>query len=130
MEQTLYFTQMFPDCDVPASLKSILEQTVIRKANIDVESRYIFAEIFSPVYIADKDLSELKSTLIFQYELHRLDFDLYHPVDQLCKMSPDELRDMFVRYDSMARGSLQINEVSTFLTTGRCKSLGSLKSFL
>ena len=106
MEQTLYFTQMFPDCDVPASLKSILEQTVIRKANIDVESRYIFAELYSPVYIAEKELCELRSTLNAQYELHGLDFDVYHPADQLCKMAPDELRDLFVRYDSMARGSL------------------------
>jgi hypothetical protein len=51
---------MFPDCDVPTALKSSLECVLIRKATIDVESRYIFIELYSPIYIAEKTLNELK----------------------------------------------------------------------
>ena len=106
MEQTLYFHQMFSDCDIPETIAGLMCNTLIRRANIDVENRYIFVELFSPVYIPEKDLNDLKVSLIAQYELHAIDFDIYHPADQLCHIHTDELRDLFVRLDSMARGSL------------------------
>ena len=106
MEQALFFLQMFPDCDISEQLKRLLDDTIVRKANIDVENRYIYIELYSPVYIPEVSLNELKGSLIRQYELYGIDFDVYHPADQLCHMNHEELRDLFVRHDSMARGAL------------------------
>lgn len=106
MDQTLYFHQMFPDCDLPEAVADLIGNALIRRANIDVEKRYIFIDLFSTAYIPEKDLNDLKMSLITQYELHAIDFDICHPADQLNKIQTDELRDLFVRLDSMARGSL------------------------
>ena len=106
MEDILYFHQMFPDCDISEALRSLLINTVIRHADIDIETRYIFAELYSPTYIPERCINEVRAALKSQYDLHGIDFDVYHPADQLCCLEDEELRNLFVRYDSMARGSL------------------------
>ena len=106
MEQTLYFYQLFPDCKSSDAIKPLLENTLVQRASIDVENRYIFAELFSPIYIPQRELQDLQLSLIQEYDLHNIEFDVRHPVDQLSHVDSDELRDLFVQLDSMARGSL------------------------
>ena len=102
----MYFCQLFPSCECSGPLADLLSNTVVRRANIDVENRYIFAELYSPIYIPQRALHDLQISLMQEYELHDIDFDVHYPPDQLSRVDPQELRDLFVQRDSMARGSL------------------------
>ena len=106
MEQILYFCQLFPSCECSGPLADLLSNTVVRRANIDVENRYIFAELYSPIYIPQRELHDLQVSLMQEYELRDIDFDFHYPPDQISRVDPQELRDLFVQRDSMARGSL------------------------
>ena len=106
MKQSVPFLNMFSAYEPPETLQSVLHQAAIVAADIDPEGRGITIEMECPAYINNRNLEQISRTVTEIYGLRRLDLFVKHPADQLHKLEADDLMQMFVQYNSMARGSL------------------------
>ena len=106
MVDQLNFFDMFRDYDPEPEIRRLLAQTEIRSANIDHAGRRIDMGMYAPEYIPGRYLNEAAGAVCSLYYLNRLELFVRHPADQLHRIEPQELRDLFVGEDSMARGSL------------------------
>ena len=106
MEKTLYFYQMFPDYEIPQEAETLLRTAVIIGADIDPESRSVYVDLFSENYIPERYLSNIRRELANRYGLRTLELNVRHPESQLNQIEINELRDLFVNHNSMARGCL------------------------
>ena len=106
MKEQVFFLNMFSDYEPPEELHNALSQAAIVAADIDMEQRSVSVAIHSPLYIPKRLLKTVSKDISESYGLRRLDLVATHPADQLAKIEPEELRDLFVEEDPMARGSL------------------------
>ena len=106
MENTIYFLDMFPDYEPPEVLRGTLSQAAIVAADIDPATRRIAMDIYSDDYISARNLDAVQRDILALYDLRSLELTSKHPAHQLQKIEPEELRDLFVKENSMARGSL------------------------
>jgi len=106
MTQKVYFFDMFSDYEPPETLKSALSQAAIAAADIDAQHRKICVAIESEQYISKKLLDQAVKEITAQYGLSALELNATFPESELHKMEPDDLRDLFVSRNSMARGTL------------------------
>lgn len=106
MNREVYFSQMFPDYEPPEELKEALAQAAVVDADILPEKRFVRVALFSKIYIPKRLLDCAIQSICQLYMLSDLELLLSHPADQLTKMEPEELRDLFVSRNSMTRGSL------------------------
>ena len=106
MEQKVYLFQMFPDYEPPEALGAALSQAAIAAADISPESRSVHVVVHSESYIPQRLLDQAAKEIGALYGLRRMELLATHPASQLQKIEPEELRDLFVCRDSMARGSL------------------------
>ena len=106
MENQIFFLNMFPDYEPPEPLKSALSQAAIVDARIDLSSRRVEMELFSPAYIPLRLLDAASREVSGVYGLRELALNIRHPAAQLQSIETEELRDLFVKENSMARGSL------------------------
>ncbi|MCD7755955.1 MAG: PolC-type DNA polymerase III, partial [Firmicutes bacterium] len=106
MAENILFLNMFSDYAPPEPLKRVLSQAAISAAELDPAGRRIHVVIHSPEYISRKwlDLAALDIREI--YGLQKMEIVSTHPADQLPRMEPEALRDLFVQCNSMTRGSL------------------------
>ncbi len=104
-EKTL-FLNMFSDYEPPEPLKSALSQAAISTADIDASRRRIGMTVESEQYIPQRLLEQAEREICPLYGLNRLDILAKHPASQLSKVEPEELMQLFVRCNSMTRGSL------------------------
>ena len=106
MEKTIYFYQMFPDYEIPQESESLLRAAIIIGADIDPESRSVSVDLFSEIYIPERYLITVRRELSNRYGLRNLELNVRHPESQISQIEPNELRDLFVNHNSMARGCL------------------------
>ena len=106
MSTSVGFLKMFSQYQPPESLLSELSQAAIVAADIDPSSGSVSVEIFSERYISQKDLEQVASEICGIYGLEKLQIDAKHPCHELHKVSIDDLMTLFVRENSMTRGSL------------------------
>ncbi len=106
MENTICFLDMFPDYEPPEVLRGTLSQAAIVAADIDPASRRIAMDIYSDTYISARNLDAVQRDILALYDLRCMELTSKHPAHQLQKIESEELRDLFVKEDSMARGSL------------------------
>ena len=106
MENTIYFLDMFPDYEPPEVLRGTLSQAAIVAADIDPATRRIAMDIYSDDYISARNLDAVQRDILALYDLRSLELTSKHPAHQLQKIEQEELRDLFVKENSMARGSL------------------------
>ena len=106
MEQKVYLFQMFPDYEPPEALAPVLSQAAIAAADISAEDRLVHVVVHSESYIPQRLLDQAAREISSLYGLRRMNLTATHPASQLQSIEPEELRDLFVMYDSMARGSL------------------------
>ncbi len=106
MNGNQFFLNMFSDYEPPESLKSVLSQAAVVAADIDAMSRKVSVAIHSPYYISQKTLDQIASEVRPLYGLSGLCIAATHPADQLRNMDNEELMQLFVRQNSMTRGSL------------------------
>ena len=106
MAEQLNFFDMFPEYEPSPVLRQMLEQTQIVGAELEHSKRKIQLSMFAPEYIPLRYLNEASTDVCGVYLLKELDIQVTHPADQLCKIEPEELRDLFVAQNSMTRGSL------------------------
>ena len=106
MSEKTYFLNMFSDYEPPEALQSVLSQAAIVAADLDPASRRMSVAIHSPDYIPNRLLTLAEKDLCEIYGLQRLQLTAVHPADQLTKIEPEELTELFVEENSMNRGSL------------------------
>ena len=106
MDQQVFFFQMFPDYQPPEELHAALSQAVIVAADIDPEERSVEVAVHAERYMPLRLLERAGKEIASLYGLRRLTVKATHPADQLHAIEPEELMQLFVSRDSMARGSL------------------------
>ncbi len=106
MTEQVYFLNMFPDYEPPEELYAALSQAAIAAADIDAAARSVSVAVHSAEYIPQRLLDKAAKDIASLYGLSRLSVTAAHPADQLHKIEPEELRQLFVSRNSMARGSL------------------------
>ena len=108
MEQNVYLFQMFPDYEPPEELHAALSQAAIAAADISAEDRSVHVVVHSENYIPQRLMDQAAKEIAALYGLRRMALTATHPADQLTKMEHEELMNLFVQRDSMARGSLPV----------------------
>ena len=84
----------------------VLSQAAIAAADISAEERSVHVVLHSESYIPQRLLDQTAKEISGLYGLRRMNLTATHPASELQKIEPEELRDLFVMCDSMARGSL------------------------
>ena len=106
MKEKTLFLNMFSDYDPPEPLKSALSQAVICAADLDPQLRIVDVSLECPVYIPQRQLDQISLEVCGIYGLRQLGISIVFPADQLFCVEKEELLAMFVRENSMTRGSL------------------------
>ena len=104
--EKVYLFNMFPDYEPPEALKRALSQAAIVAADLDPEEQSLALLVGAEEYIPQRLLDKAKQDIAAVYGLRRLWLQSVHPAHQLQKIEPDELMQMFVSRNSMARGVL------------------------
>ncbi|MBQ7801662.1 MAG: PolC-type DNA polymerase III [Oscillospiraceae bacterium] len=97
---------MFPDYEPPEALEGALSQAAIVAADIDPAARKIHVAIQAEHYIPKRLLDQVAKEICQMYGLLGFELTAVHPATELHKIEPEELRDLFVVQNSMARGTL------------------------
>lgn len=106
MEEKIYLFDMFRDYEPPEELRSALSQAAIVAADIHPESRSVQVVVHSEQYIPQRILNRIGKEISNLYGLRSLELTATHPASELHKLEPEELMQLFVSRNSMARGSL------------------------
>jgi len=106
MKESIGFLNMFPDYVPPEALKDALTQAALVAADIDPATRRVSAEIFGQTYIPSRELEQVSREIAARYGLAKLTINAKYPENQLGKIEPEELRDLFVTQNPITRGSL------------------------
>ena len=106
MTERTCFLNMFSDYEPPEALKEALLQAAIVAADINPASRAVCVAVHSEKYIPQRLLDQTAKEVCAVYGLNSMDLTATHPADQLHSIEPEELMNLFVRQNSMARGSL------------------------
>ncbi len=106
MTEFIPFLQMFSKYVPQEQLQSILEQTQICNAELDMEARAILLEVTCPEYVSRRELEGICQELQGYYDVRRVEIFPHFPSEDLTKIEPEELMQFFVDQDSRARGSL------------------------
>ncbi len=106
MAEKVPFLHMFPDYTPPARLMDTLGKAVLVFADVNPAARRIDVQIASDAYIPKAELSGVERELTALYHLNGLTLTCQFPQAELSKMDPEEIRDLFVSQNSLARGVL------------------------
>ena len=106
MAEQVLFNNMFPDYEPPEALASALSQAAVVAADIDPAARKVSVAIHSETYIPKRLLDQAAKEICILYGLVDFSLTAVHPASQLHQIEPEELRDLFVAQNSMARGTL------------------------
>ncbi len=106
MSTNISFLNMFSEYEPPESLKSAISQAAIVAADLDPAARKADVVIHTPEYIPGRLLELVELDICQLYGLNQFRLTATHPADQLQKMEPEEIRELFVQKNSISRGSL------------------------
>ena len=106
MSDKLLFFDLFQDIQPSQSQYEALCEAVVESAEVDQSSRMISVSLFCQKYVPLKLTEQLEKTISQRYSLRGMSILCSHPANQLACVCSEELRDLFVREDSMALGSL------------------------
>ena len=104
--EKVYLFQMFPDYEPPEALHAALSQAAIAAADISAEDRSVHVVVHSEHYIPQRLMDQAAKEIAALYGLRRMELTATHPASELTKIESEELMNLFVQRDSMARGSL------------------------
>ncbi len=102
----VYLLNMFPDYEPPEALQSALSQAAIVAGDLDPERGYLSLLVHSNHYIPKRLLDFFCRDISALYGLKTMKLESTHPASELHKIEPEELMNLFVSRDSMARGIL------------------------
>ncbi len=106
MGERVPFLNMFPDYQPPEEIKELLSQAAIAAADIDPAARKVSVAIHIEKYIPQRLLDQVAQAISYLYGLSAVELIATYPAHQLTSIEPEELMAMFVRENSMCRGSL------------------------
>ena len=106
MENKVTILDMFPDYQPPEELPSALAQAAIVAADIDPEERVVSVAVHADAFLPQREMDRIAGDIAGVYGLRRLELTATFPADQLTKMDPDSLMQLFVSRNSMTRGAL------------------------
>ena len=106
MTKKVPFLDMFPDYRPPEEWQELLSQAVLAGADIDPATRRIEVDMASQLYIPRSVLDGAQRELMGLYGLNGLTLNCTFPPACLQEISYEEVRDLFVSQNSMARGVL------------------------
>ena len=94
---------MFPDYEPPEELRKALSQAAIVAADIFPETGTVEAAVHAESYIPQRLLDQAAREIASLYGLRKLSLTATHPETELHKIEPEELMQLFVSRNSMAR---------------------------
>ena len=106
MQEHILFLNMFSQYQPPEGISDALSQAAVVAADIDPQRRRVDVCIHSESYIPQHLLKTAGEEIAAAYGLNGVDIVATHPADQLQKIEPAELMELFVAQNSMNRGSL------------------------
>ncbi len=106
MSEQVTFLNMFPDYAPPEALEKALSQAVIVAADINPGTRSVSIAIHSEIYMPVRLLEQVQREIAVSYGLDKLEIAATYPAEQLTRIEPEEIRDLFIAQNSMSRGSL------------------------
>ena len=106
MQDITLFLNMFSAYEPPEALQSAMNQAAVVAADVDPQRGAVQVCIRTPEYIPARLLREVETEVSRLYGLRTMELLAVHPADQLTKIEPQELMQMFVNENSLHRGSL------------------------
>ena len=106
MAEKVPFLHMFPDYTPPERLMDALGKAVLVFAEVNAAARKIDVQLSSEIYIPRAELNIAEREIAALYRLNDLILTCRFPETELIKMQDEEIRDLFVSQNSMARGVL------------------------
>ena len=121
MTAKVCFQEMFRLFQPEDACQQILAGAILQDVAMDPAKRSVEAALSCGEYVPDRVVRQISQKLAAAYRLRSLRLQAVFPLDQLEKIEPEELRDLFVSCDSMAMGTLagaSWNWEGTHLTVG------------
>ncbi len=106
MSQYPFFCDMFSDYAPDQPLEEAISQGIIVAADLDPAARRISMVVKCSSFVSRKRLDEVAREICRIYGLQSLELKATFEPDQLERIPDEELRDLFVAENSMARGAL------------------------
>ncbi len=106
MKDRTLFLQMFSEYQPPEDLRSALEQAAVTAADMEPARRSVYLELENDRYIPQRLLDQACEDICAIYGLQSLQIQPKFPAEELSNVEPGELMQLFVRQNSMTRGSL------------------------
>jgi len=106
MNEHIPFLNMFPDYQPPEEWTECLCKAELTAADIDPATREVSASIRCDTYIPQRCWDTCSAQIAARYGLRVLNVRASYPADQLKNIEPEEIMEMFVAGNPLARGSL------------------------
>ena len=106
MKESVSFLQMFTEYRPGESLSGVLSVARITGADLDPATRQAAVTLYAETYIPLRLLEKVERDICGLYGLRHFEIHMTHPAEELQKVEPEELMQLFVEENSMNRASL------------------------
>ena len=106
MKESVSFLQMFTEYRPGESLSGVLSVARITGADLDPATRQAAVTLYADQYIPVRLLEKVERDICGLYGLRHFEIHMTHPAEELQKVEPEELMQLFVEENSMNRASL------------------------
>ena len=106
MKESVSFLQMFSEYRPGESLSGVLSVARITGADLDPATRQAAVTLYADQYIPMRLLEKVERDICGLYGLRHFEIHMTHPAEELQKVEPEELMQLFVEENSMNRASL------------------------
>ncbi len=106
MKESVSFLQMFSEYRPGESLSGVLSVARITGADLDPATRQAAVTLYAETYIPLRLLEKVERDICGLYGLRHFEIHMTYPAEELQKVEPEELMQLFVEENSMNRASL------------------------
>ena len=106
MKESVSFLQMFSEYRPGEDLSGVLSVVRITGADLDPATRQAVVTLYADQYIPMRLLEKVERDICSLYGLRHFEIHMTHPAEELQKVEPEELMQLFVEENSMNRASL------------------------
>ena len=106
MKESVSFLQMFSEYRPGESLSGVLSVARITGADLDPATRQAAVTLYADQYIPLRLLEKVERDICGLYGLRHFEIHMTHPAEELQKVEPEELMQLFVEENSMNWASL------------------------
>ena len=106
MKESVSFLQMFSEYLPGEDLSGVLSVVRITGADLDPATRQAVVTLYADQYIPMRLLEKVERDICSLYGLRHFEIHMTHPAEELQKVEPEELMQLFVEENSINRASL------------------------